>query len=115
MAGGGQEAGVPGRPSISIRHNPQEPKASTMSVAQSFGICVPDTIAARMIEVPSGTVTLWPSMVSVTSFSDFEAGVPKSVSSTSDICVSSLFRGLQMLRLEILGEVFERAHHGVGR
>ena len=29
-----------------------------MSVAQSFGICVPTSIAARMIEVPSGTVTL---------------------------------------------------------
>ena len=28
-----------------------------MSVAQSFGICVPISIAARMIEVPSGTVT----------------------------------------------------------
>src|SRR5579872_748660 len=54
-------------------------------------------------------------MVSVTNFSDLEAGVPKSISSTSDICVSSLFRGLQMLRLEILGEMLERAHHGVGR
>src|SRR5579883_904396 len=110
-----QEAGVPARPSISTRQSRQEPKASTMSVAHSFGICVPDTIAARMIDVPSGTVTRWPSMVSVTSFSDFEAGVPKSVSSTSDICVSSLFRSLQMLRLEILGEVVECAHHGVGR
>ena len=61
-----QEAGVPARPSISTRHRRQEPNASSMSVAQSFGICVPASIAARMIEVPSGTVTLWPSMVSVT-------------------------------------------------
>jgi hypothetical protein len=32
-----QEAGVPLRPSISTRQSRQEPKASTMSVAQSFG------------------------------------------------------------------------------
>ena len=72
MAGVVHEAGVPARPSISIRHIRQEPNASTMSVAQSFGICVPASMAARMIEVPSGTVTLWPSMVSVTVFSDLE-------------------------------------------
>ena len=65
---------MPARPSISTRQSRQEPKASTMSVAQSFGICVPASIAARMIEVPSGTVTLWPSMVSVTVFSAFERG-----------------------------------------
>jgi hypothetical protein len=29
-----------------------------------------------MIDVPSGTVTLWPSMVSVTILSDFDSGVP---------------------------------------
>jgi hypothetical protein len=34
------------------------------------------SIAARMIEVPSGAVTWRPSMVSVTVFSDFDAGVP---------------------------------------
>jgi hypothetical protein len=43
-----------------------------MSVAQSFGICVPISMAARMIEVPSGTVTAWPSMVSVTVFCAFQ-------------------------------------------
>ena len=47
-----------------------------MSVAQSLGICVPRSIAARMIEVPSGTMTCTPSMVRVTSFLAFEAGVP---------------------------------------
>jgi len=34
------------------------------------------SIDARMIEVPSGTVTVKPSTVSVTWRSDFEAGVP---------------------------------------
>ena len=71
-----QEAGVPLRPWISTRQSRQEPNASSMSVAQSLGICVPISIAARMIEVPSGTVSLTPSMVSVTSFLALEAGVP---------------------------------------
>src|SRR3984957_15297245 len=116
MTGVVQEAGVPLRPSISIRHIRQEPKASTMSVAQSFGICVPASIAARMIEVPSGTVMLWPSMVSVTMVSDLERGVPKSVSWISDMAIS-LFRSLKALGswAEIFPEVFERARHGVGR
>ena len=47
-----------------------------MSVAQSFGIFVPISIAARMMDVPSGTCTSTPSMVSVTILSDREAGVP---------------------------------------
>jgi len=38
--------------------------------------CVPISAAARMIEVPSGTVTLVPSMVSVTVLAALEAGVP---------------------------------------
>ena len=70
------EAGVPGRPSISTRHMRQEPKAFTMSVEQSFGILVPTSIAARMIEVPSGTCTGMPSIVSATVASAFERGVP---------------------------------------
>src|SRR3984885_5780107 len=116
MTGVVQEAGVPLRPSISIRHIRQEPNASTMSVAHSFGICVPASIAARMIEVPSGTVMLWPSMVSVTMVSDLERGVPKSVSWISDMAIS-LFRSLKALgcRAEIFPEVFERARHGVRR
>src|SRR5262245_19720367 len=119
MAGVVQEAGVPARPSISTRQSRQEPKASTMSVAHSFGICVPACIAARMIEVPSGTVMLWPSMVSVTIVSDLERGVPKSVSSMRDIAMIllALFRSLQARRrrAEIFGKMFERAHHGIGR
>jgi hypothetical protein len=47
-----------------------------MSVAHSLGIWVPISMAARMIEVPSGTLTSTPSMVSVTLFSAFETGVP---------------------------------------
>ena len=71
-----QEAGVPPRPSTSTRQSRQEPKASSISVAQSFGILVPSSIAARMMEVPSGTVTEAPSMLSVTVFSALERGVP---------------------------------------
>ena len=71
-----QDAGVPLRPSTSIRHKRQDPNASMLSVAHSFGICVPSSIAARMIDVPAGTVTLVPSIVSVTVFGDVDAGVP---------------------------------------
>src|ERR1700688_824779 len=115
MAGVVQEASVPARPSISIRHIRQDPKASTMSVAQSFGICVPASIAARMIEVPSGTVMLLPSIVSVTLPADFERGVPKSISSTRDM-TGPLFCGLEPGRpgAEIFAKVFQRAHDGGG-
>jgi hypothetical protein len=47
-----------------------------LSVAQSLGISTPISIAARMIDVPSGTLTALPSIVKVTVFSDMEAGVP---------------------------------------
>ena len=53
-----QEAGRPPRPSISTRQRRQEPKALMLSVAQSFGISLPISIAARMIDVPAGTVTV---------------------------------------------------------
>ena len=71
-----QEAGVPARPSISTRHSRQEPNASSISVAQSLGIWFPTSMAARMMDVPSGTSTFMPSMTRATSFSDLEAGVP---------------------------------------
>ena len=71
-----QEAGRPLRPSISIRHSRHEPKDLMLSVAQSFGISTPISIAARMIDVPSGTLTVPPSIVRVTVLSDGEAGVP---------------------------------------
>jgi len=71
-----QEAGVPLRPSTSTRQRRQEPKASTMSVAQSLGTWMPASIEARITEVPAGTVIWRPSMVSVTVSVDREAGVP---------------------------------------
>jgi hypothetical protein len=37
---------------------------------------MPASIEARMIDVPSGTVTSNPSTLIVTVFSDFAAGVP---------------------------------------
>jgi len=45
-------------------------------VAQSFGICVPIIVAARMMDVPAGTVTAMPSMVSITLVSLGTSGVP---------------------------------------
>jgi hypothetical protein len=49
-----------------------------LSVAQSLGILVPISSAARHHEVPAGTVTLSPSMLSVTSWVARRIGVPKS-------------------------------------
>jgi hypothetical protein len=45
-------------------------------VAQSLGIWIPAAIAARMIDVPSATSTLAPSMVSVTVLVDSLGFVP---------------------------------------
>jgi hypothetical protein len=45
-------------------------------VAQSFGICVPACIAAAITEVPAGTVTDMPSIVSVTVCALTRIGVP---------------------------------------
>jgi hypothetical protein len=70
------EAGSPFMPSICTRHNRQEPKASNCSVAQSLGILICESAAARITEVPSGTVTSKPSMVRVTSFAPVRSGVP---------------------------------------
>ncbi len=71
-----QEAGVPLAPSISTRHSRHEPKAAMLSVAQSLGILTPSSAAARITEVPAGTVTGVPSIVSVTSLSLSTRGVP---------------------------------------
>ncbi|SPV10817.1 Uncharacterised protein [Burkholderia gladioli] len=71
-----QEAGVPRRPSISTRHSRHEPKGSSESVAHSLGTCTPASTAARITEVPAGTVTDWPSISSVTSVSAWRNGVP---------------------------------------
>jgi hypothetical protein len=73
-----QDAGKPLRPSISTRQSRHEPKALSVSVAQSLGICVRAIAAARITDVPAGTVTAWPSISSETdSFASLD-GVPKS-------------------------------------
>src|SRR6186713_2443190 len=72
------EAGKPRRPSISTRHRRHEPKAFSVSVAQSLGIWLPTEEAARMSDVPSGTVTATPSISSVISLSAGLGGVPAS-------------------------------------
>jgi hypothetical protein len=41
-------------------------------------MCASASAAARMIEVPAGTVTLAPSISSVTESADFAGGVPRS-------------------------------------
>ena len=70
------DAGVPLRPSTSTRHSRQLPKLFSVSVAHSFGTLIPASIEARMMEVPSGTVTSRPSIVSVTIAVAVMAGVP---------------------------------------
>ena len=65
-AGVVHEAGVPLRPSISTRHSRHEPNGSRLSVAHSLGTSTPASAAARMTDVPSGTITVWPSMVTST-------------------------------------------------
>src|SRR6218665_2777069 len=113
-AGVVQEAGVPRRPSTSTRQSRQEPKGSSESVAQSFGILVPSDIAAAITEVPAGTVTLSPSIVSVTVFSAMRIGVPKSISLIRLIEISS-FGGERIARpVEIIGKQVQRAHHRHG-
>src|SRR5450631_3281330 len=76
------EAGVPLRPSTSTRQSRQDPKGSSESVAQSLGISMPSSAAARMIDVPAGTVTSVPSISTVTGLTCAEpggrAGVPRS-------------------------------------
>jgi hypothetical protein len=72
------EAGVPGLPSISTRHSRQDPNASRLSVAHSLGMSIPDRAAARMTDVPGGTVTGWPSTSTDTVASPETAGVPRS-------------------------------------
>src|SRR5208283_2265486 len=101
-----QEAGNPPRPSTSTRQSRQEPKALMLSLAQSFGIAIPISIAARMIEVPSGTVTPRPSIVSATDFSERTDGVPKSVSLISVIPSFPHWRRLRQLASATLGVLY---------
>src|SRR5580765_7129737 len=72
------DAGNPLRPSISITHSRQLPNASRESVAHSFGTRTPASVAARITDVPAGTVTATPSICSVTELAEVRAGVPPS-------------------------------------
>ena len=72
------EAGVPRTPSISTRHIRQEPNAFSESVAHSLGTSMPASAAARSTEVPEGTTTWRPSIITRASVWLVTAGVPKS-------------------------------------
>src|SRR5271168_2234165 len=111
-AGVVHEAGVPFRLSISTRQRRHDPKASTLSVAQSFGIGLSIRAAAAITDVPGGTLTLRPSMVSVTVASPVRIGVPVS-SSCNSAMADLLFRRDARGRLgEILAEMIECAEDG---
>ena len=79
------EAGNPFMPSICTKHRRQEPKASSCSVAQSLGIFTSESAAARITEVPAGTVTSCPSMVRVTRVTLSRFGVPRSCSTMDNM------------------------------
>src|SRR5688572_23373859 len=66
-----------------------------LSVAQSLGIEPPISAAARITDVPLGTVTSRPSMVRLTISSDLASGVPKSAWRSNPIV---LLRGGQVRR-----------------
>src|SRR4051812_48393620 len=122
-AGVVHEAGVPLRPWISTRQRRHEPKDSSESVAQSLGTWMPASEAARMIEVPAGTVTGSPSISSVTVCPLSRAGVPRSMVAVSmfewtvmaltfqTTIISLGRRGMRRLAVEIFREVLDRAHH----
>jgi hypothetical protein len=75
-AGVVHEAGVPRRPSISTKHSRHDPNASTLSVAHNLGTGIPASTAARITDVPAGTVTALPSISKVTIVSATRSGVP---------------------------------------
>src|ERR1700682_3183583 len=106
-----QEAGNPFMPSICTKHRRQEPKASSCSVAQSLGIFTSESAAARITEVPAGTVTSWPSMVRGTHSALTGFGVPKSFSTMDSMVVlvySTDGAGCPYRFDEILGEMVQR-------
>ena len=96
------EAGTPLAPSTSTRHIRQEPNALSESVAHSLGIATPASVAARSTDVPAGTSTSRPSIVTdtvSTSAADrrgaeVDLGVPDALVMTSYVPLPS--------RLEVL-------------
>src|SRR5258706_16157770 len=125
-AGVVEDAGVPLRPWISTRQSRHEPNASSESVAKSFGTWMPASEAARMIEVPAGTVTGIPSISSVTVWPVSRAGVPRSIVAVSmfewtvmaltfqTTIISLGGRRMRRLAVEIFREVLDGAHHRHG-
>ena len=90
-----QEAGTPLPPSTSTRHIRQEPNALSESVAHSLGIATPASVAARSTDVPAGTSTSRPSMVTETVSVATIAGVPKSTSGSQMLWLSTVIRVLR--------------------
>ncbi len=70
--------GVPRTPSISTRHKRHDPVGRRESVEHSDGTATPARRAARSSDVPAGTVTREPSIVTLTSPGPVPAGVPRS-------------------------------------
>ncbi len=70
------EAGVPLPPSTSTRQSRHDPNAASESVAHSFGMLMPASAAARITDVPAGTVTSRPSIVTVADSVEATRGVP---------------------------------------
>src|SRR5271166_3456991 len=110
-----QEAGAPLRPSISTRQRRQEPNGSRLSVAQSFGIGLSISAAAAMTEAPAGTLTLRPSMGSVTLGSPSRIGVPRSSSCKSAMAELLFRRGARGRPGEVFAEMVEGAEDGQRR
>ena len=82
------DAGTPLVPSTSTRHIRQEPNAARESVAHSLGIGTPASVAARSTDVPSGTCTSRPSIVTdarPTVSASRTAGVPRSTSGAQEL------------------------------
>jgi hypothetical protein len=90
------EAGTPLAPSTSTRHMRQEPNAVSESVAHSLGIGTPASVAARSTDVPAGTWTSRPSIVTDTWSASRIAGVPKSTSGSQMLWLS--MRVIRVLR-----------------
>src|SRR5258708_39624228 len=85
-----QDAGGPARPSISTRQRRQAPNASTMSVAHSFGIFVPISMAARMIYVCPGAVSAGLSELRMRGLSSLQRGHPHPNAPTTYVRVTVL-------------------------
>ena len=84
-------------------------------MAQSCGTGVSISAAAAITEVPAGTLTCRPSMVSVTVAAPTRIGVPESNSCSSAISDLLFGRDARGIAGEILAEMVERAQHGQRR